>query len=278
MFGAGIFAEFQFLQKLADALGGDQRAEIVGQRFALLGETGFDEFEKRRGIADVQVRVFTRKMQGDERRADFRGRPEGAAGKAQGEVRASVKLRNDGKVAVLLTAGAGREACGDFELNDDVDLVDLTGELEKMVEDRGSNVVGEIAVDAHAAPGGKGGKVRLEDVAGNDGEIGMFLREALQADNERGIEFDGDHRSTAAKEMLGHFAVPGADFDPAELFGRDLRDGLDAVRRDADGAGDFFAPAGVVEKVLTEPLSRHGVGSYLLNRLLKNTGKVFFRG
>ncbi len=136
-------------------------------------------------------------------------------GKAQGEVRARVKLRDDGKVAVLLAAGAGGEARGDFELNDDVDFVDLTGELEKMVEDRRSDVVGEIAVDAHAAPGGEGGEVGLEDVAGNDGEIGMFLREALQADNERGIEFDGDHRSATAKEMLGHFAVPGADFDPA---------------------------------------------------------------
>jgi hypothetical protein len=31
------------------------------------------------------------------------------------------------------------------------------------------------------------------------------------------------------------------------------------VRRDTDGAGNFFAPAGIAEEVLTEPLSRHGV-------------------
>src|SRR5271157_4058955 len=57
--------------------------------------------------------------------------------------------------------------------------------------------------------------------------------------------------------MLGHFAVAGPDFDPAIIKGGSLRGGLHAMGRDANSAGNHFAPAGVAKEVLTEPLSRH---------------------
>jgi len=236
---------------LADALGSGQRAQIVGELLALLCERGFDEFEECGGVADLQVCVLAGEAQADESGGDFRRRGEGVGRKVKGEVWTGVEPGEDGEVAVFLAARLGGEALGDFELNDDVGLVDSSGELEEMLEDRRGDVIGKIAVDAHAASGGEGGEVEFEDVAGNDGEMGMFVREALEAADERGIEFDGDDGSAAAEEMLGHFAVAGADFEPEEIFGRELRGALHAMGRDADRAGDLFAPIGVAEEVLT---------------------------
>ena len=59
--------------------------------------------------------------------------------------------------------------------------------------------------------------------------------------------------------MRGHFAVPGADFDPTVLIvARERRRGM---RRNADGARDLLAPVEVLQEVLAEALASHGGNS-----------------
>jgi len=43
------------------------------------------------------------------------------------------------------------------------------------------------------------------------------------------------------------------------ILGGNLRRRLQAMRRNTNGASNFFAPAGITEEVLTEPLSGHEV-------------------
>lgn len=245
---------------MTDALGNNERTQVVGKRFALLGETRLCEFQKRGDIRKLEISVFTGETQRDERGGDFRRRSESARRKAQVEIRAGVELSGNGEVAILLAAGAGSEASGDFELNQNVGFVDAIGKLEEMMKDWGSDVVGKIAIEADAAPGGQSSEIDFEDIGGNEGEIGIFVSETLKTGDERRIELDGDDGSATAKEMFGHFTMAGADFDPAVIAGCGLRGRLHAVRGHTNGAGNFFSPAGIAEEVLTKPLSRHGVG------------------
>ena len=239
------------------AFGSGERAQIVGQGLALLSETGFYEVEKSCGVGGWHGCGLAGKSQGNERRGHFRRRAKSCGWQAEDKFRAGIELSGDGEIAVLAGRGAGGEASGDFELDDDMGFVNVSGVLEKVMEDRRSDVVREIAVDAHAAAGGKGREIGFEDVCRNDGEIGMSLCETLESGDEGAIEFNGDYGSAGLEEMVGHFAVAGADFDPAEICGGKLRGRRYGVRRDADGAGYFFAPTGVAEEMLTEFLSGH---------------------
>jgi len=175
----------------------------------------------------------------------------------------------------------GREAEGHFGLNDDVDFVDEVGEAEQVMKDRRSNVVRKIAVDAHAASGSDRGDICFENIAGNDGEVGKFLRQAAEARDERWIEFDGVNGSAGGEEVLGHFTMARTNFDPAMLIvpmNRDshrtlvpTRPGLaddarrrerrDGVGRNANGACDLFAPLDAFQEVLAEALACHGRNS-----------------
>jgi len=78
-----------------------------------------------------------------------------------------------------------------------------------------------------------------------------------KAGDELGVEFDGVDGGAGCEEMLGHFAVAGADFDPTMLIVAWERHG--GMRGDADSAGDLFAPVEVFEEMLAEALASHGV-------------------
>jgi len=153
----------------------------------------------------------------------------------------------------------GRDAESDFGLNDNVYFVDEIREGEEVMKDRRSDVVGKIAVDADAASGSNGGEVRLQNVAWYDIEIGKFFREVAKAGDERRVDFDGVHRRAGGEEVLGHFAVTGADFDPAVLIVLQERNG--GMARNADGTRDLFAPVEIGEEVLAEALASHGWNS-----------------
>ena len=59
--------------------------------------------------------------------------------------------------------------------------------------------------------------------------------------------------------MLGHFAVAGADFDPAETgVEGGVGEWHGGIRGDANGASDFFAPVEIGEEMLAETLASHG--------------------
>ena len=181
-----------------------------------------------------------------------------------------VELRDDGKIAVIARARLGGKAKSDFGLNDDVNFVDEVSERKEVMKDRRRDVVREIAVDADAASGSDGGDVRFENVAGNDVEVGELLCEVAQARQERRIEFDGVDGRIGGEQTLGHFTVPRTNFDPAVFVVPGKRGLLISIvasewrqrmRRDTDGARDFFAPVKIGEEVLAEALACHGWNS-----------------
>ncbi len=181
-----------------------------------------------------------------------------------------VELRDDGKIAVVARAGLGGEAVSNFGLNDDVDFVDEVSEGEEVMKDRRGDVVGKIAVDADAPAGSDRGDVRFENIGRDDGEIWKFLCEVAKAGDERRIDFDGVDGSTGGEEVLGDFTMTGADFDPAMLVvprKRHLQTLIVAskwrqgMRRNANGARDFFAPVEIGKEVLAEALASHGWNS-----------------
>ena len=77
-----------------------------------------------------------------------------------------------------------------------------------------------------------------------------------QAGEESRIDFDGVDGSACGEEMLGHFAVTRANFDPAMLIVPRERDS--GMRRNANGARDLLAPMKIGEEVLSEALASHG--------------------
>ncbi len=218
----------------------------------------------------MELCAFAGKAEGDEGGGDLRRRSESVARDFEDEFWARVELREDGQIAVVARAGLRGEATRDFGLDDDVNFVDEAREREEVVEDGRGDEVGKIAVDADASAGGDGGEVGFENVAGNDGEIREFLREAAKARDESGVEFDGVDGSARGEEVFGQFTVAGADFDPAVLIvpmnrGSQTtlvaREGKHGMRRNADGARDLFAPVEVFQEMLAEALTCHGWNS-----------------
>ena len=177
-----------------------------------------------------------------------------------------VKLRNDGKIAVVARARLGGKAKSDFGLNDDVDFVDEVSERKEAMKDWRRDVVRKIAVDADATAIRDGSDVGFENVAGDDVEIRELFCEMAQARQERRIEFDGVDGSAGGEKVLGHFTVPRANFDPTmfivlgklglltSIVASEWRQGM---RRDANGARDFFAPVEIGKEVLAEALASH---------------------
>jgi hypothetical protein len=135
-------------------------------------------------------------------------------------------------------------------------FVDEGCKSEKVMQDRRGDVVRKIAINADAAAGSEGDKVSLENIVGDDGELGELFREAAKDTGESWIQFDGRDRAASCQQVARHFAVAGADFDPAVRIVFGQRDG--GMRGDSDGAGDLFAPVEVREKMLAEPLAGHG--------------------
>ena len=270
LLGAAIRTELERGESFADALGFGERPQVVHQGFALLRETQFHKTEELGFVSEGELGAFAGQAERDESRGHFRRRAEGVAGDFKDNFGARVELGDDRKIAVFTRARRGGEASGDFRLNHEVHFVEEVREGEQVMQDRRSDVVRKIAVNANAAAGSDGGDVRFEDVAGDDGEIGEFLREAAESSDEFWVEFDGVNGSAGGEEVLGHFAVTGTDFDPTVLVApmhRGLQRRLvprqrnDGMRRNTDGAGDLFAQLKVTEEVLAETLACHGSNS-----------------
>jgi len=215
-FGAGGRLKLQGGERRADGAGSGEGAKIVHQCFSFLRKTELGEFEEVPRIPDVKMSRFAGKLHGDKGGSDFRGRAKRAGGNFQGDARRSEILRQDGKIAVVAGSGPSSEAESDFELNDDMDFVDKGREFKEAVKNRRSDVVRQIAIKAKAATRGEGGQVGGENVGGDDGDVGEFAGEGLEAFGEARIQLDGIDRRAGGGEVAGHFAVAGADFDPAE--------------------------------------------------------------
>jgi len=94
----------------------------------------------------------------------------------------------------------------------------------------------------------------------NHRKVRKLLRKLLQARCERRVEFDGTNRGSSRQQLLGHFTVARADFEPAiRLSGRIAwgRWPQRRVRRNADGSRDLFAPVSVRKKMLAKSLTSH---------------------
>src|SRR6266446_6911983 len=212
-----------------------------------------------RCLAEGELCAFAGQAERDQRGGDFRRRLECVARNLEDEFGARVELRDDGKIAVIARARLGCEAKSDFGLNDDVDFVDEVGKREQVMKDRRGDVVRKIAVDAEAAAGSDGGNVGFKNVAADDVEVGELFCEMVEARQERRIEFDGVDGSAGGEKVLGHFTVPRTDFDPTVSVVPRKRHG--GMRRNANGARDFFAPVEISEEVLAEALASHGWNS-----------------
>ena len=275
LLGAGVGTEILRDKGFTDAIGFGERAQIINQCFALLRETQFHKIQKARfggarwvclsawswrsAGGEGEFCAFSGQAEGDESGGDFRRRIERSARNLENELGARVELGDDGKIAVVARAGLGGQAKRNFGLNDDVDLVDEVSEIEQVMKDRRCDVVRKIAVDADAAAGSDGGDVRFENVAADDVEVGELFCEMVEARQERRIEFDGVDGSAGGEKVLGHFTVPRTDFDPTVSVVPRKRHG--GMRRNANGASDFFAPVEISEEVLAEALASHGWNS-----------------
>jgi len=259
LLGAGVRAETQRGEGLADAVGFGKSSQVVHQGFAFFRETQFHKIQETSFVAQGKFCALARKPQRDESGSDFRRRVERIARNFEDKFGARIELGEDREITVIAPARLGNEAMSNFGLDDDVDFVDPLGKRKKVMEDGRSNVVGQIAVDTDPPAGGNCGDVGFQNVAGDDVEVGKFLREAVQTGDERRVEFDGVDERAGREKMRGHFAVPGADFDPTVLIvARKWRRGM---RRNAYGTRDLFAPVEVLQEVLAEALASHGGNS-----------------
>src|SRR5204862_7840904 len=147
-----------------------------------------------------------------------------------------------GQIAVVSRARLGDQAQRDFQLNHYMDFVDELGDRKKSMQDGRSDVIRQIAVKPYAPSRGNHSEVRFQHVTGNNCQIWNFLGELIEPGDQRRIEFDSVNWRARGGEKFRHFAVAGADFDPAIWFFGDCRTFV-GVAVNADGARDLFTPA-----------------------------------
>jgi len=257
LLGPRIFPQFQFLQKFSNTLWFCDLAEIVRKRFSLLPKARLHEIQKLFRVADSGLRAGAGKAKGDQRRSHFGRRAERTGRKLQYELWPRVELGGDGKITVIFVAGLRGEAQGHFQLDHDVNFFYLIGERKEAVQDRRSDVVRKIPVEADAPASRKGAQIDLEHVPWNHRKIRVLACEALQVFDERRVKFDGINGDAAANKILRHFPVARANFNPAVILNAGICGTFHAVRGNANRAGDFFAPAGITQKMLSKFLSGH---------------------
>ena len=126
---------------------------------------------------------------------------------------------------------------------------ELRGPLKKMVQDRRSNVVRQIAVDVKTFAA-EFAEVGLQHVTVDNLNTGPGVRLIFDPGANSGgqvaVGFDGDDAAPVTGQQLRQFAMAWANFDPG------------FARRERQGLQDFFAPPDVAEKMLPEPLPGHG--------------------
>ena len=203
------------------------------------------------------MRAGAGKAERDERRGYFGGRAKRAGREFEDKLWPRVELGSDGKIAVIFVAGLRGEAEGHFQLDDDVDFVDLIGEGKETVENRRSDVVGKIAIEADAPSGCKRAEVGFEHITGDDSEIRVLIGETLQPLDESRIKLDSVDGNAATNQIFGHFPMACANFNPAVIWSGGICGTFHAVRGNANRAGDFFTPAGIAQEMLSKFLSGH---------------------
>jgi len=179
LLGPRIFPQFQFLQKFPNTLRLCDLAQIVRKRFSLLPKARLHKIQKLFRVADSGLRAGAGKAKGDQRRSHFRRRAERTGRELQYELWPRVKLGGDGKITVIFVAGLRGEAQGHFQLDHDVNFFYLIGERKEAVQDRRSDVVRKIPVEADAPAGRKRAQVDLERVPWNHRKIRVLACEAL---------------------------------------------------------------------------------------------------
>ena len=84
----------------------------------------------------------------------------------------------------------------------------------------------------------------------------MSLRQLLQTFNKLRVQLDSNNSHAALQQVLGHFAVPGPDFDPTEIVPPGFTR-KHAVRGNVDRSRDLLLPPRIAQKMLPQFLSCH---------------------
>jgi hypothetical protein len=244
-FGAGFWREFAGVERSGDLRVSEKILQVVPQRFSFLRKAILQKFQECSVVADLQACAFAGQMHRDESGIYFWRRTKRAGRNSQDNFGMREILAESGEIGVLAVAGRCDDARGDFILNDNVDGVNLRGEAEQMRENRRSDVVGQITVDAEACASERR-QIDSENVGFDDFDVGPFGGGAFaESGCESGVGFDGDDAARALREKFGHFAVAGADLEPGSV----------RVRRKR--ARNAFAPRGAVKEVLAKLLAGH---------------------
>ena len=189
--------------------------QIIPQRFTLLVETPLHKFQEFRRVAYSQRRSIAGQGQRDQRRMHFRRRTKRSRRNAQRNFRLGVELAQRRQISVVANTGMRGDALGDFQLNHDVDRGDLRGPLKKMVQDRRSNVVRQIAVDVKTFAA-EFAEVGLQHVTVDNLNTGPGVRLIFDPGANSGgqvaVGFDGDDAAPVTSQQLRQFAMAWANF------------------------------------------------------------------
>jgi len=252
LLGARVGPKAAGAQSFFGAFAAERGTQVVEQGLAFLAEAGLYKLQKLGFVSNAQSRPGAGQRHGHEGGSHLGSRTKRAGRNTQDDFRAGIKLSEDGKVGVLPTAGAGGQAGGHFELDDDVDGLDAAGVLEQPVEDGRGNVVGKIAVHAEAVVPEEAWEVQGEHISGNDFDVRPKPREVAETRHKPRVQLDGHHATRTGGEQRGHLTVPRADFQP-----RFIGSACGRIRSQTDGPCDARAPARIQE-MLSQALASHG--------------------
>ena len=153
------------------------------------------------------------RLQPDDRRADLRGRREGAGRHRKQELRSRPPLREHGKPPVGLRAWRGDDAVGHLALEHERQALPVRRPglgREPADEERRRDVVGKVRDDAERPAGGERRKVEVERIALDDRQpAGSGGGDLLQRRQRAGIALDrGDVLGALEEQRARQAARP----------------------------------------------------------------------
>ena len=149
-------------------------------------------------------------------------------------------LQHDRQAAIVGRGGFGNHALDDFFLQHESHVADVRGKRHQVEQQRGGNVVGQVADDAQVVP--QRTEVEFQCVAAVNGEA-VGGPGAVQPRDDVAVEFDRMQVRQAVEQGLGQRAEAGADLDDgfARLRMDRVDDGVDDAVVDEEILAEAFA-------------------------------------
>jgi hypothetical protein len=223
--------------------------QIIPQRLPLLPKASLHKLKKPSLIRNPQLRPFPRQRHSHQSRSNLRRRPKRPSRNPQLNLRPRIKLAQSRKISVSPPPRPRHNPLRNFQLNHNVNRSDAVGHSKQMPQNRRSNVVRQIPINANAVSNQRR-QINLQNISGNNFHPPPSRRSLPQPLRQPLIRLNRHNARPSPRQQFRHLPVPRPNFKPT------------LTRRHAKRLQNPLPPTQITKKMLSQLLSRHSADEF----------------